>query len=97
MRRRFRERKFMEYWYGLADHSGFIPANLTTLLHFSVSAAMSLPKSAGEPGSTVAPRSASLAFILASARAALISLFSLAMITEAVFLGAPRPNTALAS
>ena len=27
-----------------------MPANLTTLPHFSVSSAMSLPKSAGEPG-----------------------------------------------
>ena len=89
--------KFKEYWYGLPNYSGFIPANLTTLPHFSISAAMSLPKSVGDPGSTVVPRSASLAFILASARAALISLFSLPMIAEAVFLGAPRPNAALAS
>jgi hypothetical protein len=29
-----------------------------TFAHFSVSVAMSLPKSAGEPGSEVAPRSA---------------------------------------
>ena len=34
---------------GLPDHSGLMPANLTTLPHFSVSSAMSLPKSAGEP------------------------------------------------
>jgi hypothetical protein len=35
------------------NHSGLAPDNLTTLAHFSVSAAMSLSKSAGEPGSTV--------------------------------------------
>ena len=29
-----------------------MPANLITLAHFSVSAAMSFPKSAGEPGSS---------------------------------------------
>src|SRR3979409_2556467 len=32
---------------GLADHSAFASANLTTLAHFSVSSAMNLPKSAG--------------------------------------------------
>jgi hypothetical protein len=32
-----------------ADHSGVMLAVLTTLAHFSVSLAMSLPKSAGEP------------------------------------------------
>ena len=31
----------------VAGHSGLMPANLTTLAHFSVSSAMSLPKSAG--------------------------------------------------
>src|SRR5215471_19392639 len=45
-----------------------------TLPHFSVSSAMSLPKSAGEPGSTLPPRSASRAFIWGSASAALTSL-----------------------
>jgi hypothetical protein len=43
------------------------------LAHFSVSSAMSLPKSGGEPGSTVPPKSASRALIWGSARAALIS------------------------
>src|SRR6516165_255726 len=62
------------------DHSGFAPANFTTLPHFSVSSAMSLPKSAGEPGSAVAPHSASRAFVLGSARAALISVLSLSTI-----------------
>src|SRR5262245_6384298 len=35
----------------LPRQSALMPANLTTLPHFSVSSAMSLPKSAGEPGS----------------------------------------------
>ena len=62
-----------------------------TLPHFSVSSAMSLPKSAGEPASTVPPRSASRALILGSARPALISLLSLSTISAGVFLGAPTP------
>src|SRR5262249_5697215 len=68
-----------------------------TLPHFSVSSAMSLPKSAGEPRSTVPPRSARCAFILESARPALISLLSLSIIAAGVALGAPRPKTELAS
>src|SRR5438132_2658154 len=62
-----------------------------TLPHFSVSSAMSLPKSAGESKSAVAPRSASRAFILGSARAALISLLSLSTISAGVSLAAPTP------
>jgi hypothetical protein len=77
-------------------HCGLMPADLITLPHFSVSSAMSLPKSA-EPGSTVPPRSAGRAFILVSARAALISLLSFSTISEAVGLGAPTPNQGLAS
>ena len=42
---------FMEC--GGCGHSGLMLAARITLPHFSVSAAMSLPKSAGEPGSTV--------------------------------------------
>src|SRR4051794_4967942 len=80
-----------------AYHSGLIPANLITLPHFSVSSAMSLPKSAADPGSTAPPRSASRAFILGSASAALISLLSLSTISAGVFLGAPMPNQELAS
>ena len=44
------------------NHSGLMPANLITFPHFSVSSAISLPNSAGEPGSTVAPKSAKRAF-----------------------------------
>src|SRR5262249_56726989 len=64
-------------WNVRRHQSALAPENLTTLLHFSVSSAISLPKSAGEPASTVPPRSASRAFMLGSARAALISLLSL--------------------
>src|SRR6185503_4433074 len=49
----------------------FAPANLTTLPHFSVSSATSLPNSPGEPGSSVAPSSANRACALGSARIAL--------------------------
>src|SRR5262245_30024388 len=81
----------------LPDHSGLMPANFTTFAHFSVSSAISLPKSLGGPGSTVPPRSASLAFILGSPRAALISLLSLSTISAGVAFGAPMPNHTLAS
>src|SRR5579859_2855545 len=38
-----------------ARHSALAPENFTTLPHFSVSSAISLPKSAGEPSSAVPP------------------------------------------
>jgi len=44
-------------------HSGLMMAALITLPHFSVSSAMSLPKSSGDPGSAVLPKSASRALI----------------------------------
>src|SRR5882757_3486130 len=78
-------------------HSGLMPANLITLAHFSVSSAISLPKSAGEPTIGEAPSSESRASILGSARAALISLLSRSTISAGVFLGAPMPYHALAS
>src|ERR1700686_606558 len=77
--------------------SGLAPENLTTLLHFSVSSAMSLPKSAGESESAVAPKSANRAFSLGSARTELISLLSLSTISADVFLGATTPYHPLAS
>jgi hypothetical protein len=52
---------------------------LITLPHFSVSSAMNLPKSAGEPACTKVPSSVSRALNLGSASAALISLLSLSM------------------
>src|ERR1700686_3729680 len=94
----FAERKIWNIRaYDCPDHSGLMPAVLITLAHFSVSSAMSLPKSAGELESTVPPKAASRAFILGSAMTALISLFSLSMIAAGVFLGAPTPCQLLAS
>jgi hypothetical protein len=54
--------------------SAFAP-NLTTFAHLSVSSAISFPKSVGEPGSAVAPRSANGALILGSVSPSLISSF----------------------
>jgi hypothetical protein len=39
-----------DLWNVGARHSGFAPESFTTFAHFSVSSAISLPKSAGEPG-----------------------------------------------
>jgi hypothetical protein len=75
----------------LADQSGLAPENLTTLAHFSVSSAMSFPKSAGDPETVVLPRPASCALILGSDSAALIYPFSFSMIPVGEFLGAPMP------
>src|SRR5262249_10859733 len=78
-----------------AGHSALMLAARITLPHFSVSSAMSLPNSEGEPASTVPPRSARRAFIFESARPALISRLSLSMISAGVLLGAPIPAQAL--
>src|SRR5262249_38941791 len=80
-----------------ADHSALMLAARIPLPHFSVSSAMSFPKSAGEPTSGVPPRSASRALILGSARAALTSLLSLLTISAGVAFGAQRPDQPLAS
>jgi hypothetical protein len=53
-----------------ADHSALMPAALTTLPHFAVSAAISRAKSAAGPGSGAPPVSASRAFMAASEKAA---------------------------
>src|SRR5262249_49582920 len=87
----FAERALRNIGRGLPDQSALTPANFTTLPNFSISSAMNLPKSAGEPGSAVAPHSASRAFILGSARAALISVLSLSTISAGVLRGAPMP------
>src|SRR5438445_3021110 len=78
--------RFREGVMQAADHSPLMPAARITFPHFSVSSAMSLPKSAGEPVSGVPPNSTRRALILASARAELISLFSLSTISPGVFL-----------
>src|SRR5262245_36859540 len=80
-----------------ADQSTLMAASLITLDHFSVYAPMNVRNSAGEPASTVPPRSAIRAFVLGSVRAALISWLSLLMISTGVFLGAPTPCQPLAS
>src|SRR5262249_5551846 len=78
-------------------YSTLILAARMTLLHFSASVAMNFPKSAGEPASAVAPKSASRAFISGSARTTFISLLSLSTISGGVLLGAATPNQLLAS
>src|SRR5262249_49983152 len=96
----FAERNVMECLPDLRPRlhpSGMMLAAWITLPHFSISSAISFPKSAGEPGSGVLPKLASREFIFGSAKAALTSLLSLLMISVGVFLGAPRPHTALAS
>src|SRR5262249_43276280 len=51
--------------YGMSGrhHSGLMLAARITLPHFSTSSAMSLPKSAGEPGGSVPPGPAILVFM----------------------------------
>src|SRR5215472_1034395 len=80
-----------------ASHSALMPANFTTLAHFSVSSAMNFPKSAGEPANTAAPRSVRRVFMLGSTRAALISLLSFSTISVGVALGTTIPYQPLAS
>src|SRR5262244_3817528 len=65
-------------------YSGLMPANLITLAHFSVSATMSLPKSAGEPGFGTLPNAAYRDLTSGSARPALISTLSFWMISTGV-------------
>src|ERR1700730_3123205 len=86
--------------------SALMPAARITLPHFSVSSAMSFPKSAGEPASNVLPLSGRRAFDLGSesrplnlgsASPALTALLSLPMISAGVFFGAPMPPQKLAS
>src|SRR5215510_4478207 len=70
-----------------ADQSALMPTDLITLAHFSVSSAMNFPNSADviDIGST--PKPASRAFILGSARPALISLLSFSTISAGVAFG----------
>ena len=68
-------------------HSGLMFAARITWPHLSVSSAMSVPKSEGEPASNMPPISASRALILGSARPALIALLSFSMISVGVFVG----------
>jgi hypothetical protein len=81
----------MEYWIGLPHQSALMLAARITLPHFSVSSAISLPKSAGEPGNVHAPISASRALSSASASPTLISRFNLSTMSAGVFWGAHTP------
>jgi len=62
-----------------------------TLPHFSVSSAISLPKSAAVVDIGFTPKSANRVINLGSARLALISLLSVLTIAAGVFFGAPTP------
>src|SRR5262249_48808792 len=57
---------------------------------------VSIQRSAGEPASTVPPRSASRALSLGSARPTLTSLLSVSTISAGVAFGAPTPDQVLA-
>jgi hypothetical protein len=62
-------------------HCGLMPANLMTLVHLSIFSAMNLANSSGEFGGTAtAPRSANRCWMFGSSTAALVCLFSVAMI-----------------
>src|SRR5262249_25149224 len=79
-------------------HSALMPANLITLAHFSVSSAMSLPKSVGVIGVPAPPKVlARRAFILGFTRPALISHLILLIIPTGALLEAPTPYHPLAS
>src|SRR5262249_59616538 len=88
---------FTECHLGLPDHSALMLRARMTLPHFSVSSAMSLPKSGGDSASASPPRSASRALSLGSARPALISLLSFSTISAGVAFGAQTPYQVLAS
>ena len=77
---------------GAVPHCSLMFAARITLPHFSVSSAMCLPNSAGELGNTELLNSASRAFVLGSARIAVVSLLSLSMISGDVFLAAARDH-----
>src|SRR5262249_16312383 len=92
---RFAERVLRNIGSGLSRQFDLMLAPRITFPHLSVSSAMSLAKSAGEPASVVAPRSTNRALIFRSTRAALISLLSTSTISGGVFLGAPMPTQVL--
>src|SRR5262245_13815547 len=79
-----------------ADHSGLMPANFTTLAHFSVSAATKAPSSAALTIIGIVPMSASRALTAGSDRPALMSRLSRAMISGGVPFGTPTPAHVLA-
>src|SRR5262245_61658639 len=95
---RFRGTGFMEYApRAHRPHYGLMLAAKITLPHFMVSSAISLAKSAGEPGRPVAQSLASSDWKLASVRLALYCVLHILMISAGVFLVAPMPYQLLAS
>ena len=68
-------------------HSALMLAARMTLPHFSVSSAISFPKSPREPERTLIPRSANRALTTGLARPALIAWLSVLMTSAGVFLG----------
>src|SRR5262249_34042872 len=88
-----RDREALQGPVELTSQSAFRPANFTTLAHFSMSSAISLPSAAGGPGgSTMPPRSAMRALIFASEMAALISLLRIATTSAGRVSSAPQPD-----
>ena len=83
----------MPSWARLASwpYPALILADRITLPHFSISATMYLPNSAGVIGIGALPSSASRALRVGSERPALISRLSFSMISAGVFRGAPIP------
>src|SRR6516225_10579306 len=94
---RFAERDLWNTWSGLPDHSALRPANLITLPHFSISAAIWSPNSAGVKIFGVVATSASRALMVGFTSPALISRLSRSMISGGVPLGTPTPTHTLAS
>src|SRR5262249_5352470 len=76
---------------------GFARENVITFAHFSVSSAMMLANSAGETAIGVPPVSARRFFRCGPANAALALALSFSTTSPSRFLGAPVPDTALAS
>ena len=80
-----------------ADHSGLMPDALTTLPHFSTSAAIYAPNSAGVKTIGVVATPASRAFTAGSANPALISRLSRSMTSGGVPRPTPTPHHEFAS
>src|SRR5262245_20713640 len=83
--------RFYGILLGLSRQFASMLAGRITLPHFLVSAAMCLPNSADEPGSTVKPRSSYFALMSGRASPALISLLSSSTISAGIFFGPARP------
>src|SRR5882724_11337995 len=80
-----------------AAHSALAPEAVTTFSHFAVSAAMTLPKSSGEPLIGVPPNSTRRLSIPGSESAAFADAFTLSIASRGEPFGMPSPNHAVAS